>query len=184
MTSTKHLFTALAALFLLGGDALAASVTCQSRNNQREECGLRGRGEVVLVRITEQPSRTAQPLGSVTRVLGEHANSKDGAEGVETGRVAREAFLLGPSLTGVLTRMERDGLIERSRCPQDARRTVVRATQLGLSKVAKLSEAIEAHYAWMESELGKQKLAQLYQLLDAVIQLETTPMEEAVEEME
>ena len=120
----------------------------------------------------------------VLRVLGEHANSTEAAEGVETGRVAREACLLGPSLTGVLTRMERDGLIERSRCSQDARRTVVRATKLGLSKVAKLSEAIEAHYAWMESELGKQKLAQLYQLLDAVIQLETSPMDEAVEEME
>ena len=120
----------------------------------------------------------------VLRVLGEHANSTEAAEGVETGRVAREAFLLGPSLTGVLTRMERDGLIERSRCSQDARRTVVRATKMGLSKVAKLSEAIEAHYAWMESELGKQKLAQLYQLLDAVIQLETSPMDEAVEEME
>jgi homoprotocatechuate degradation regulator HpaR len=120
----------------------------------------------------------------VLRVLGEHANGAEVAEGVETGRVAREAFLLGPSLTGVLTRMERDGLIERSRCPQDARRTVVRATHLGLAKVAKLSEAIEAHYAWMESELGKQKLAQLYQLLDAVIQLETTPMDEAEEEME
>ena len=120
----------------------------------------------------------------VLRVLGEHANSTEAAEGVETGRVAREAFLLGPSLTGVLTRMERDGLIERSRCSQDARRTVVRATKLGLSKVAKLSEAIEAHYAWMESELGKQKLAQLYQLLDAVIQLETSPMDKAVEEME
>jgi homoprotocatechuate degradation regulator HpaR len=120
----------------------------------------------------------------VLRVLGEHANRVESAEGVETGRVAREAFLLGPSLTGVLTRMERDGLIERSRCAQDARRTVIRATQLGLSKVAKLSEAIEAHYAWMESELGKQKLAQLYQLLDAVIQLETSPAEEAVHEME
>lgn len=120
----------------------------------------------------------------VLRVLGEHANRVESAEGVETGRVAREAFLLGPSLTGVLTRMERDGLIERSRCALDARRTVIRATQLGLSKVAKLSEAIEAHYAWMESELGKQKLAQLYQLLDAVIQLETSPAEEAVHEME
>ena len=106
----------------------------------------------------------------VLRVLGENAHFE---EGVETGRVAREAFLLGPSLTGVLTRMERDGLIERRRCPQDARSTVVRATDLGLRKVAKLSEAIESHYAWMESELGKQKLAQLYQLLDAVIQLET-----------
>jgi homoprotocatechuate degradation regulator HpaR len=120
----------------------------------------------------------------VLRVLGEHANRAESAEGVETGRVAREAFLLGPSLTGVLTRMERDGLIERSRCAQDARRTVIRATPLGLFKVAKLSEAIEAHYAWMESELGKQKLAQLYQLLDAVIQLETSPADEAVHEME
>lgn len=116
----------------------------------------------------------------VLRVLGENAHC---AEGVETGRVAREAFLLGPSLTGVLTRMARDGLIERRRCPQDARRTVVRATALGLSKVAQLSEAIEAHYAFMESELGKQKLAQLYQLLDAVIQLETLTTELNSEEM-
>ena len=116
----------------------------------------------------------------VLRVLGEIAHFE---EGVETGRVAREAFLLGPSLTGVLTRMERDGLIERRRCPQDARSTVVRATELGLSKVAKLSEAIEAHYAFMESELGKLKLAQLYQLLDAVIQLETFHTELNSEEM-
>jgi len=86
-------------------------------------------------------------------------------------------------LTGVLTRMARDGLIERSSCPQDARRTVVRATALGLRKVAQLSEAIEAHYAFMESELGKQKLAQLYQLLDAVIQLETLSTELNSEEM-
>ena len=111
----------------------------------------------------------------VLRVLGEHAHC---TEGVETGRVAKEAFLLGPSLTGVLTRMERAGLIARSRCAQDARRTVVRATPLGLSKVAQLSQAIEAHYEWMESELGKHKLAQLYQLLDTVIQLETAPMEQ------
>jgi len=116
----------------------------------------------------------------VLRVLGENAHC---AEGVETGRVAREAYLLGPSLTGVLTRMARDGLIERRRCPQDARRTVVRATALGLSKVAQLSEAIEAHYAFMESELGKQKLAQLYQLLDAVIQLETLSTELNSEQM-
>ena len=111
----------------------------------------------------------------VLRVLGEHAHC---TEGVETRRVAKEAFLLGPSLTGVLTRMERAGLIARSRCAQDARRTVVRATPLGLSKVAQLSQAIEAHYEWMESELGKHKLAQLYQLLDTVIQLETAPMDQ------
>ena len=47
----------------------------------------------------------------VLRVLGEHG-------AVETGRVAREAFILGPSLTGVLARMERDGLIRREPRPR------------------------------------------------------------------
>jgi len=119
----------------------------------------------------------------VLRVLGEHAHDP---AGIETGRVAREAYLLGPSLTGVLSRMERDGLIARERCPQDARRTVVRATALGLEKVRTLSQTIEAHYLWMEQQLGKAKLGQLYALLDELIALETpdieTPEELAEEE--
>lgn len=119
----------------------------------------------------------------VLRVLGEHA---DDPAGIETGRVAREAYLLGPSLTGVLSRMERDGLIARERCGQDARRTVVRATPLGLEKVETLSQTIEAHYSWMEQQLGKNKLGQLYALLDEMIALEApnieTPEELAEEE--
>jgi homoprotocatechuate degradation regulator HpaR len=119
-----------------------------------------------------RPSLRAQGLSDqqwrVLRVLGEHAHDS----GVETGRVAKEAFLLGPSLTGVLTRMERDGLIERQRCPQDARRTVVRATEVGLAKVQALSHGIEVHYAWMEEQLGKTALQNLYALLDQVIALE------------
>ena len=105
----------------------------------------------------------------VLRVLGEHAADPGG---LETGPVARAAYLLGPSLTGVLTRMERDGLISRSRCPTDARRTVVRATAQGLALVQTLSRTIEAHYAWVESQLGKAKLNQLYALLDELIALE------------
>ena len=119
----------------------------------------------------------------VLRVLGEHAHER---EGIETGRVAREAYLLGPSLTGVLTRMERDGLIEREKSPEDARRMVVRATPRGLDKVQALQQTIEAHYAWMEQHLGKTKLGQLYALLDEVIALEApeteTPEELAEEE--
>ena len=111
----------------------------------------------------------SDPQWRVLRVLGEHA---DEAAGVETGHVAREAYLLGPSLTGVLTRMARDGLIERQRCPNDARRTVVRATAQGLAKVQALSQTIEAHYAWLEQELGKTKLKAMYELLDGLIALE------------
>ena len=101
----------------------------------------------------------------VLRVLGEHGT-------VETGRVAREAFILGPSLTGVLARMERDGLIRRERDPADQRRTVIEATAKGRRLVDKLSSTVEAHYQWMEKTLGKQKLEQLYVLLDELIEME------------
>jgi len=134
-----------------------------------------------------RPSLRAHALSDqqwrVLRVLGEHAQDP---AGIETGRVAREAYLLGPSLTGVLSRMERDGLLTREKCPQDARRSVVRATALGLEKVQALSQTIEAHYSWMEQQLGKAKLGQLYALLDELIALETpetqTPEELAEEE--
>jgi homoprotocatechuate degradation regulator HpaR len=101
----------------------------------------------------------------VLRVLGEHG-------AVETGRVASEAYILGPSLTGVLARMERDGLIQRERDPADQRRTVVDATAKGRKMAARLSDTIETHYQWLEQSLGKQKLAQLYELLDQLIDLE------------
>ena len=125
------------------------------------------------VMLHTRPSLRAHGLSDqqwrVLRVLGEHAHERGG---IETGRVASEAYLLGPSLTGVLSRMERDGLIERERCSQDARRTVVRATAAGLAKVQALSQTIEAHYVWMEQHLGKAQLTSLYDLLDQLIALE------------
>ena len=103
----------------------------------------------------------------VLRVLGELGT-------VETGRIAREAFILGPSLTGVLNRMERDGLIVRESDAGDQRRTVVRATVEGMARVEALAVTIEAHYLRMEKALGEQKLAELYALLDALIETEQT----------
>jgi homoprotocatechuate degradation regulator HpaR len=109
----------------------------------------------------------------VLRVLGEHGS-------VETGRVAREAYILGPSLTGVLARMERDGLVRRERDPADQRRTVVEATAKGLKLVDRLSTAVEAHYQWMERTLGEDKLTTLYDLLDELIELEQPEDPEAL----
>ncbi len=132
------------------------------------------------VMVHTRPSLRAHGLSDqqwrVLRVLGEHGT-------VETGRVAREAFILGPSLTGVLARMERDGLIRRERDPADQRRSVVRATPRGKRLVTKLSDAIESHYTWLEQSLGKPQLQQLYDLLDRVIALEQ-PADETIAEPE
>lgn len=119
-----------------------------------------------------RPSLRAKGLSDqqwrVLRVLGEHGT-------VDTGCVAREAFILGPSLTGVLARMERDGLIQRQRDSADQRRTVVRATPKGRRLVRTLSATIEAHYLWLQAQMGAAKLAQLHRLLDELIAVEQAP---------
>lgn len=116
-----------------------------------------------------RPSLRAQGLSDqqwrVLRVLGEHG-------AVETGRIASEAFISGPSLTGVLARMERDGLIQRERDPADQRRTVVQATAAGRKLARTLARRIENHYDAVEQALGKRKLKTLYALLDELIALE------------
>lgn len=112
----------------------------------------------------------------VLRVLAEPAHFP----GLETGRLAREAHLLGPSLTGVLTRMERDGLVLRQRSEVDARRSVVSITEDGLAVAASLSVAIESQYDELEARVGRPKLAQLYTLLDELIAVQQTDHEEEI----
>lgn len=103
----------------------------------------------------------------VLRVLAERGEC-------DVATIAQEAYLLGPSLTGVLTRMERDGLLLRERDAADARRQVIKHTTKGKRLAAKLAQSIEAHYASMESTLGKPQLAQLYALLDALIAIQSS----------
>ncbi len=98
----------------------------------------------------------------VLRVLAEHSSC-------DVATIAQEAYLLGPSLSGVLSRMERDGLVLRTVDSQDARKQVIRAAPKAKRLAAKLARSIEAHYAGMEAALGKPQLMQLYALLDAVI---------------
>lgn len=101
----------------------------------------------------------------VLRVLREHD------EGLETGRLAELSYILGPSLTGMLGRMERDGLVTRQRSAEDARRSLVHPTAAALALADDLSGSIEAQYRDLADHLGEVPLRQLYGLLDALIAL-------------
>ena len=83
-----------------------------------------------------------------------------------TGRRSRIARTRGARDQGRL------GADPGKRDPADQRRSVVAATAKGLKIVEKLSRKVEAHYDWMEKSLGKEKLSQLYALLDDLIELE------------
>ena len=115
----------------------------------------------------------------VLRVLADPTN----ADGLDTGRLAREAHLLGPSLTGMLARMEAAGMVQRERSAEDARRSVVRATAAGLRLAASLQRAIEAQYDELEARLGRAHLTQLYALLDELIALQASDDEEETDDM-
>lgn len=121
----------------------------------------------------------------VLRVLGERALTGPAA-GVDVGTIAREAYIPGPSLTGVLARMERDGLLRRAPDAADARRSVIEATPRGRRLVLKLSQAIEAHYRMLEHTMGQRALAQLYSLLDQLIAVdapgEPSPQDNATDQ--
>ena len=121
----------------------------------------------------------SDPQWRVLRVLAEPAH----ADGLDTGRLAREAHLLGPSLTGMLTRMEAAGLVQRARAAADARRSLVSATAAGLALAAELRGAIEAQYQDLEAHLGRARLAQLYRLLDDLIALHPDPTPEEPDPM-
>lgn len=101
----------------------------------------------------------------VLRFLGEQGT-------VETGRLAREACILGPSLSGVLDRMERNGLVRRKRDPVDGRRIVVQTTTGGARLVAKLSHCFDAHQRHIEQTVGSHNLVTLCDLLVKLMELE------------
>ncbi len=91
--------------------------------------------------------------------------------GVETGRVAKDARILSPSLSGILNRMEQSGLITRERAPNDARLSIVKPTEKSLEIVESMQEPLATYYEWLEDKFGADNLSQLYHLLDMIIEL-------------
>jgi homoprotocatechuate degradation regulator HpaR len=108
--------------------------------------------------LTEQQWR-------VMRVLDDRGSS-------DAGHIAYETCIVPPSLSGVLDRMERDGLIVRRRLAEDQRRVMVELSQDSRVIVAGMHRLIEAQYRLIEAHLGLADLGTLYTLLDRVAALQ------------
>ena len=106
--------------------------------------------------LTEQQWR-------IIRVL---ANSRS----IEFHELAAETCILRPSLTGILSRMERDKLIFRLKPVNDQRKLYVSLTQQGRICM-KWRATVEQGYAEIEAAFSRQKMDQLMTLLDELITL-------------
>lgn len=90
---------------------------------------------------------------------------------VDASHLAEQSCILPSSLTGVLDRMERDGLICRSRIRSDQRKVLIGLTERSLAIVGDMQGVIELQYRLIEERMGQADLLELYRLLDKVAAL-------------
>ncbi|MEG0963812.1 MAG: homoprotocatechuate degradation operon regulator HpaR [Pseudomonas sp.] len=91
---------------------------------------------------------------------------------LESYQLAEQACILKPSMTGVLSRLERDGLVRRQKAAQDARRVLVSLTERGEACFESMREGMEANYRKIQAQFGEDKLAQLMGLLNELKRIE------------
>ncbi len=87
----------------------------------------------------------------------------------------------GPSLAGVLARMQQLGLVQRAAIARDRRRQRVSLTPKARALAARLAPRVDAAYAAIEARAGATVMRQLCQALDAVVAALTAQPVEATD---
>ena len=85
---------------------------------------------------------------------------------LESHQLAELACILKPSMTGVLSRLERDGLVRRKKSSSDQRRVFVGLTEQGQQCFIDMSEDMERNYQRILEQFGEEKLQALLGLLN------------------
>ncbi|MGH8947442.1 MAG: MarR family winged helix-turn-helix transcriptional regulator, partial [Acidimicrobiia bacterium] len=86
----------------------------------------------------------------------------------ETGQLAADCGLAKGTLSGMLTTLEKGGLVERSRHAEDGRRVVVRLGQRGRHKIESVFPEFNRHEAKFTSDLSREERLELARLLRKV----------------
>lgn len=107
--------------------------------------------------LTEQQWR-------VLRALDAHGS-------MEAGKLAEITSILGPSLSGVLERMERDELITRYRISTDQRKVFVELTKKSATLIESVQATVDQQYMELEKLLDREFLVSLNAMLDRLIAL-------------
>ncbi|MCH4813722.1 homoprotocatechuate degradation operon regulator HpaR [Halomonas neptunia] len=90
---------------------------------------------------------------------------------LESHRLAKLACILPPSLTGVLVRLEQNGLVKRWKPETDQRRLCVTLTNEGNALFDEMRVEMASQYKKIQQALGPEKYRTLMSLLKEVQQL-------------
>jgi DNA-binding MarR family transcriptional regulator len=86
-------------------------------------------------------------------------------EGLPCGEVASRMITRDPDVTRLLDRLEKRGLISRSRETTDRRTVMARITREGLKVLARLDEPVQVAHRRQLGHLGRERLRALSELL-------------------
>lgn len=103
--------------------------------------------------VTEQQWR-------IVRALAEHGDA------LEVREISKLCTISGPSLTGVLARMDAQGLVRRAPPPGDQRRLLVTLTAKSRALVRAMAPKIERQYAELERSVGAKVVGDAYAAVD------------------
>nr|WP_314263385.1 homoprotocatechuate degradation operon regulator HpaR [uncultured Moellerella sp.] len=90
---------------------------------------------------------------------------------IDFQQLAMKSSILPPSLTGILSRMERDGLVFRLKPLNDQRKLYISLTVEGQALYDQANEKIEERYRAIEDAFTQDKLQQFIDLLGEFILL-------------
>lgn len=79
--------------------------------------------------------------------------------------LANQACILRPSLTGILTRLEKSGILVRLKPSNDHRRVYLKLTEEGERLYQNLGEQVDQRYDRIETVFSQEKIKQLQMLL-------------------
>ncbi|ODC02284.1 homoprotocatechuate degradation operon regulator, HpaR [Terasakiispira papahanaumokuakeensis] len=91
---------------------------------------------------------------------------------LESYQLAERACILRPSLTGVLMRLEQNGLVHRWKPETDQRRLCVTLTPEGNALFENMKGEMMRQYQKIQQQLGPEKYHMLMSLLNEVKQLD------------
>ena len=86
--------------------------------------------------------------------------------------LANIACILRPSLTGILTRLEKAGMAVRLKPSNDQRRVFLKLTQEGEKLYQSIGEKVDERYDAIENVFSKEKLEKLKELLTELAMIE------------
>jgi DNA-binding MarR family transcriptional regulator len=88
-------------------------------------------------------------------------------DGLPCGEIANRMITRDPDITRLLDRLEKRGVISRSRETKDRRMVMARITRDGLKLLGRLDEPVEEAHRNQLSRLGRERLRALAALLQA-----------------